>query len=79
MIPDKIYLSTGTVSSNIPEERYALPGWHEKPNPKTANETYIRKDALLEWAKNELENSVYQYSRDYGLALNSLIDKLNHF
>lgn len=40
---------------------------------------YIRKDALLEWAKEKLENNVGQYDRDYDLALNSLIDKLNNF
>ena len=77
MIPDKIYLSTATVSSNIPGERYALPGWREKLNPKTKNETYIRKNALIKWANNELKNNVGQYNRDYDLALNSLINKLN--
>ena len=38
---------------------------------------YICKDALLKWAKKELENNAGQYDRDYDLALNSLIDKLN--
>lgn len=49
MIPDKIYIDVGTISSNVPGECYALPGWHEKPSPKMASEEYIRKDALLEW------------------------------
>ena len=43
------------------------------------NIPYIRKDALLEWANNELENNVGQYDRDYDLAISSLIDKLNNF
>ena len=56
--PDKIYIDVGTISSNIPNECYALPGWHEKPNPKMANEEYIRKDALLEWAKEKQYESL---------------------
>ena len=70
--PDKIYISIGAISSNIPDEQYALPGWHEKPNPKTANEIYIRKDALLEWAKHM--NELYPAG-----AFQMMIDKLNNF
>ena len=77
MIPDKIYISIGAISSNIPDEQYALPGWHEKSNPKTANEIYIRKDALLEWANERLNENDGRYSTFYDYALNLLIDKLN--
>jgi len=51
MIPDKIYIGTVTLSSNAPSEEHLLPDWHLRPNPKIANVEYIRKDALLEWAK----------------------------
>lgn len=77
MIPDKIYLSTGTVSSNIPEEHYALPGWREKPYSQVRSVEYIRKDALLEWANERLNENDGRYSTFYDYALNLLIDKLN--
>ena len=51
MIPDKIYISTVTLSSNEPGEQHLLPDWHLRPNPKVANIEYIRKDVLLDWVK----------------------------
>ncbi len=55
MIPDKIYVGIGTLSSIQPAEEYAFPGWQEKPYSEIRNEEYIRKDALLEWAKEQFE------------------------
>ena len=55
MIPDKLYIGTVTLSSNAPSEEHLLPDWHLRPNPKIANVEYIRKDALIEWVKSEME------------------------
>lgn len=51
--------------------------WYKKEPPVRETEKFIRKDALLEWAKMKLENSVGQYQVDYDLALLDLIGKLN--
>ena len=55
MIPDKIYVGVGTLSSIQPAEEYAFPGWQEKPYSQIRNEEYIRKDALMEWVKSEMK------------------------
>ena len=58
MIPDKIYISVGTLSSNQPSEEYPFPGWQEKPYSQVRSAEYIRKDALLEWLMECKENPV---------------------
>ncbi len=55
MIPDKIYVGVGTLSSIQPAEEYAFPGWQEKPYSQIRNEEYISKDALIEWLRKEYE------------------------
>ena len=55
MIPDKIYIGVGTLSSIQPAEEYPFPGWQEKPYSQVRSFAYISKDALLEWANAELE------------------------
>lgn len=72
--PDKIYIQqTGEVTFN------AL--WKDKPFDKGFNFIYIRKDALLEWAKEQksfeqgFEDGMEE--RGYRFALDDLIDKLN--
>ena len=75
MVPDKIYLQqydTDTVISlnkyNIDEE------WTEVPlNAEVAKDIeYIRKDALLEWAKN-MKKGADPIEKAY----QTIIDKLN--
>jgi hypothetical protein len=46
MIPDKIYVGVGTLSSIQPAEEYAFPGWQEKPYSQIRNEEYIRKEVV---------------------------------
>lgn len=83
MIPDKIYVGAGTLSSIQPAEEYAFPGWQEKPYSQIRNEEYIRKDALIEWVKEHkcvIETHGDErdaYLRGEYSILNSLIDKLN--
>ena len=73
MIPDKIYI-----------RHYWMPGeldddWHLKPSPDDKNEEYIRKDALLEWAKDAIQHLSDGSLTGYyeSLAYQDLIDKLN--
>lgn len=75
MIPDKLYIGTVTLSSNSPSEEHLLPDWHLRPNPKIANVEYIRKDALIEWAKDHQEGErqgSYTWS-----CYQIILDKLN--
>ena len=67
MIPDKIYL-------NSPDGDYDVAEWNPIPYAKITTE-YIRKDALLEWAKHQIEIAKvnnYAYT-----PYEKLIDKLN--
>lgn len=69
--PDKIYL-TEWDGKGVSE--YETP-WSPAPygNRNCKNHEYIRKDALLEWAENELvTNSSYEQ-----FLIGRLIDKLN--
>lgn len=82
MIPDKIYIGAVTLSSNSPSEEYLLPDWHLRPNTNVTNVEYIRKEALLEWAKEQKKWRIecdYEGTRYVSAihALNHLIDKLN--
>lgn len=75
--PDKIYIHTKT---NPPEIT-----WSEVEEKNATNEEYIRKDALLEWAKEELSHAIanidaYPYEdafRGHREKIEELIDKLN--
>lgn len=74
MIPDKIYVGVGTLSSIQPAEEYAFPGWQEKPYSQIRNEEYLRKDALIEWAEDfKARTGWYEIE----VAMDDLIDKLN--
>lgn len=64
MIPDKIYVGVGTLSSIQPAEEYAFPGWQEKPYSQIRNEEYISKDALIE--KLEKVAASYKKRSDEG-------------
>ncbi len=84
MIPDKIFVGVGTLSSIQPAEEYAFPGWQEKPYSQIRNEEFIRKDALLEWVNKRLEEfrHIAEISNDVAAdgevdAFEELIDKLN--
>lgn len=82
--PDKIYLSVGK------GEDWAYAMWTQKTPEEQKfseldeHEEYIRKDALLEWAKEMKEQvglglNAYDMGEENGKAdiLNALIDKLN--
>ena len=51
MVPDKIYLGIGPMSGDEPNKRYLYAEWYEEPKVMVENIEYIRKEALLEWAK----------------------------
>lgn len=56
-LPDKIYLGVGPMSGDEPNKRYIYAEWNEEPRSLVQNIAYIRKDALLEWAKGELSHA----------------------
>ena len=64
MAPDKIYIQPN-----------AHDGWFEGNKPNDNFEEYIRKDALLEWAKEELGNTSILRSETIEV-LQKVIDKL---
>jgi len=74
--PDKIYVSRNFSEDNSP---HGL--WYLKKSEHDINVEYIRKDALLEWAEEKLENmkklSPSDGARIYSNAINDLVDKLN--
>ena len=74
MKPDKIYIGTVTLSSNSPSEEHLLPDWHLRPNPKIANVEYLRKDALLKWAKKKQYESLIIVANNFW---QEVIDKIN--
>lgn len=83
MIPDKIYVSVGTLSSIQPVEEYAFPGWQEKPYSQIRNEEYICKKTLMAWANryiiaiNKEPNADGYAGRAAKAVLTDLIEKLN--
>ena len=77
MIPDKIYVGVGTLSSIQPAEEYAFPGWQEKPYSQIRNEEYIRKDALLEFVNKQLQESADRLDFHANKAYAEVLDKLN--
>ena len=66
--PDKIYFG---YDENTHLESYCL----EKKGKTTVE--YIRKDTLMEWIKEKIEENVGQYNKDWDLAFNEIIDKIN--
>lgn len=77
MIPDKIYVGVGTLSSIQPAEEYAFPGWQEKPYSQIRNEQYIRKDALLEFVNKKLQESADRLDFHANRAYAEVFNKLN--
>ncbi len=76
--PDKIYISTLNIDKG---DNY----WFIEESYNTANKKYdveyIRKDALLELAKKELENAEItdfdEFGRGEVIAYRRIVDKLN--
>lgn len=54
MTPDKVYLQEGF---SVPVVGFVSPAWN---NPKDKENTveYIRKDALMEWAKERYKSTI---------------------
>ena len=79
--PDVIYLPKSLTATGV--NRYC--DWEEKPIPGYENIEYIRKEALLEWAKGmyELCSHEAEYhksdslSNGSKLAFKEVIDKIN--
>lgn len=76
MIPDKIYVGVGTLSSIQPAEEYAFPGWQEKPYSQIRNEEYIRKDALIDWTNKMLQDTAERLDFRSNQAFAELYSKL---
>ena len=66
--PDKIYIQPDIEEDNDSIRTWLLSPFNDNSVP------YIRKDALLEWAKDRLDKSVTQLVQ---LAMKSVIDKIN--
>ena len=78
--PDKIYINNYNGNETWGNQ------WHTKPstNPSTVSHEYIRKGALLEWAKERMKrlNAIYRSIPSSAVAgkydaMKELIDKLN--
>ena len=71
--PDIIYIQTNageTLSSK----------WTTIPFRDFENTEYIRKSALLEWAKEKIaKGTIDEWDKGYVQCLKDLIDKLNNF
>ena len=76
MIPDKIYVSVGTLSSIHPAEEYAFPGWQEKPYSQIRSEQYISKRTILEWLKEEIR--IMRESDESPAITNAKLDITEH-
>lgn len=70
MIPDKIYIGHSWWPNTLDEY------WYSEPPKSLTTEEYIRKDALLEWAKDYIER-LGDSGVGQRIALRFLIDKLN--
>ena len=78
-IPNKIYIRHYWMPDELDDD------WHLNPVDSTKHEIYIRKDALLEWAKEVLASGPIKDSADNGDAwsigylcgMRDIIDKLN--
>ena len=80
MAPDKIYLH------GYPDKPFLCQDWDITPTKRVVrgqqaeNIAYLRKDALLEWAKEKnqrIDTNEGDYSLGYVSAMIDLIDKLN--
>lgn len=77
IIPDKIYIpyypNYDGIDTHLSDEWFEgkaidhVEGWKE----------YIRKDALMEWAKGEIMPGNSAEGKGWNMALQTLIDKLN--
>lgn len=70
MMPDKVYLEGGC---SVPVVGFVSPAWN---NPKDKENTveYLRKDALLKWAKKKQYESLTIVADNFW---QEVIDKLN--
>lgn len=70
MMPDKVYLEEGC---SVPVVGFVSPAWN---NPKDKENTveYLRKDALLKWAKKKQYESLTIVADNFW---QEVIDKLN--
>ena len=66
--PDKIYVAESLIKTLYGNE------WSPTPYVSRENIEYIRKDTLMEWAKEKLQEKHAPQFRD---AIGQLIDKLN--
>jgi len=73
MTPDKIYIPENISKSDL----HCI----SSPDSKGRGIEYIRKDALLEWAKKELESAEFTNFDEFGrgevITWNHVLDKLN--
>ena len=71
MIPNKIYIPQNISQSDVASLF--------SPDDKGRGIEFIRKDALLEWAKDKLpvESTIYGFMGGYMAAYKQVIDKLN--
>lgn len=81
--PDKIYLTKGDPHDSIDfdtDVKYGSVMW-EQFRLTDYDVEYIRKDFLLRWAKNELENARITDFDDFGrgevITWEEIVDKLN--
>ena len=71
MIPDKIYVRKEEMGDVLSLDATT---WDN------GGEQFIRKDALLEWAKEKIaKGTIDEWDKGYVQCLNDLIDKLNNF
>ena len=76
MAPDKIYLQHNTTTDLYDE---FWPEWFEGTHHPERDICYIRKDALLEWAKKKnkrIDAEEGDYSLGYVSAMIDLIEKI---
>lgn len=70
--PDKIYLNTPKIQPELDNTT-----WDTKTYADCENVEYIRKDALLEWAKERLDFACALKSEGQKTVCKEFIDKLN--
>ena len=67
--PDKIYLDIRYNNDEYPKEVFAT-------RALESDVEYIRKDALLEWAKEHIEDYMSDFQQGQNYAFEQLIEKL---
>lgn len=73
--PDKIYLNTPKVYANS-SDSYECSTWATKEYDNCENTEYIRKDALLEWAKAKKAELLNEELTDVAAGINMGMDML---